>query len=221
KIFVNNVSEAEVRDGVDVTVTNPDGAASLTVRLIINAANEVLTQDDVKQIIAQAVAQAEASGLKATIAVVDKEGNILGIFRMTGARNDITIGGDRRCSGSNSINNPICGLDGLRLGLIPTMAPSFTDGASLAAISKAVTGAFLSSQGHSFTSRTASFIVQEHFPPAVNFQSGGPLFGVQFSQLLVCSDINARAPLGLAADPGGIALYKNGIEVGGIGVEGD
>src|SRR5207244_9184203 len=117
--------------------------------------------------------------------------------------------------------NPICGLDGLRLSLIPTMAPSFTDGASLAAISKAVTGAFLSSQGHSFTSRTASFIVQEHFPPAVNFQSGGPLFGAQFSQLLVCSDINARAPLGLAADPGGIALYKNGIEVGGIGVEGD
>src|SRR5205807_4578128 len=93
--------------------------------------------------------------------------------------------------------------------------------AAFAAISKAITGAFLSSQGHSFTSRTASFIVQEHFPPGVIFQSSGPLYGVQISQLLICSYINARAPLGLSADPGGIALYKNGIEVGGVGVEGD
>ena len=217
KIFVNNVSEADVRDGVDVTVTNPDGGVSLTVHLIITADdNSKLTADDVKKIIAQAVAQGEASGLKATISIVDKEGNILGIFRMTGARNDITISAGKRCAASNTINNPTCGLDGLRLGSLPV-----ADGASLAAISKAVTGAFLSSQGHSFTSRTASFIVQEHFPPGVNFQSGGPLFGVQFSQLLICSDINARAPLGLSADPGGIALYKNGLEVGAIGVEGD
>jgi len=217
KIFVNNVAEGDIADGVDVTVTNPDGGVSLTVHLIISAADDRrLTADDVKKIIAQAVAQGEASGLKATISVVDKEGNILGIFRMTGARNDITISAGKRCARGNSINNPTCGLDGLTLGSLPV-----ADGASLAAISKAVTGAFLSSQGHSFTSRTASFIVQEHFPPGVNFQSGGPLFGVQFSQLLICSDINARAPLGLSADPGGIALYKNGLEVGGIGVEGD
>jgi uncharacterized protein GlcG (DUF336 family) len=206
-----------LKDGVDVTVINPDGSASQTVHLGLSVSDDSkLTADDVKKIIAQAVAQAEASGLKATIAVVDKEGNILGIFRMTGARNDITIGVGTRCSASNRINNPTCGLDGLRLGLLPV-----SDGAALAAISKAVTGAFLSTQGHSFTSRTASFIVQEHFPPGVNFQSGGPLFGVQFSQLLICSDINARAPLGLAADPGGMALYKNGIEAGGVGVEGD
>ena len=223
KIFVNNVAEADVVDGVDVTVTNPDGGVSLTVHLIISVTDDRrLTADDVKKIIAQAVAQGEASGLKATISVVDKEGNILGIFRMTGARNDITIGGGTRCAKSNSINDPICGLEGLQLPSLPLSGPPFvTDGAALAAISKAVTGAFLSSQGHSFTSRTASFIVQEHFPPGVNFQSGGPLFGVQFSQLLICSDINARAPLGLSADPGGIALYKNGLEVGGIGVEGD
>jgi uncharacterized protein GlcG (DUF336 family) len=222
KMFVNNISEAQISDGVDATVTNPDGTSSLTVHLQLSAADDrKLTEDDVKKIIAQAVAQAEASGLKATIAVVDKEGNILGIFRMNGARNDITIGAGKRCAGSNSINNPTCGLDGLHLGAIPTSGVPFTDGATLAAISKAVTGSFLSSQGHSFTTRTASFIVQEHFPPGIDFQSSGPLFGVQFSQLLVCSDVNARAPLGLAADPGGIALYKNGIEVGGVGVEGD
>src|SRR3546814_10212241 len=30
-----------------------------------------------------------------------------------------------------------------------------------------------------------------------------------------------RSPLGLAADPGGLPLYKNGVLVGGIGVMGD
>lgn len=218
KIVINGVAAADITGGIDITVTNPDGAASAMVHITVEiAADESkLTADDVKKIISQAVAQADASGLKVTIAVTDKEGNILGIFRMAGARSDITIGAGKRCAGNNSINNPTCGLDGLRLGVLPV-----SDGATLAAITKAVTGAFLSSQGHSFTTRTASFIVQEHFPPGVNFQSGGPLFGVQFSQFLICSDINARSPLGLAADPGGIALYKNGIQVGGIGVEGD
>lgn len=201
KIFVNNVSEADVRDGLDVTVTNPDGG-SITAHVNVSVADDgKLTEDDVKKIIAQAVAQAEASGLKASIAVVDKEGNVLGIFLMDGARLDTVVSVPGR--------GPKGGLEGR---VVPAI---------FAAISKAVTGAFLSSQGHSFTSRTASFIVQEHFPPGIDFQSSGPLFGVQFSQLLVCSDINARSPLGLAADPGGIALYKNGVEVGGVGVEGD
>ena len=61
------------------------------------------------------------------------------------------------------------------------------------AIAKAVTGAYLSSGGNAFSTRTASQIVQEHFPPApttVGLESG-PLFGVQFSQL-PCSDLSAR-----------------------------
>ncbi|MEL6876071.1 MAG: heme-binding protein, partial [Pseudomonadota bacterium] len=109
--------------------------------------------------------------------------------------------------------------------------------ATIAAISKAVTGAYLSSSGNAFSTRTASQIVQEHFPPAptaVGLESG-PLFGVQFSQL-PCSDLSARflsgggaagligpkrSPLGLSADPGGLPLYKNGVVVGAIGVMGD
>jgi uncharacterized protein GlcG (DUF336 family) len=77
-------------------------------------------------------------------------------------------------------------------------------------------------------------IVQANFPPSpgtVGLESG-PLFGVQFSQL-PCSDLNTRfmagggsaafigpkrAPIGLAADPGGFPLYKNGVLVGAIGV---
>jgi uncharacterized protein GlcG (DUF336 family) len=201
KLFVNNISEASISAGVDVSVTNPDGATSPTVHLLLSASDEgKLTEDDVKKVIAQAVTQSEASGLKATIAVVDKEGNILGIFAMNGARSDTVVTAGRPPKG---------GLEGRAVPAV------------FAAISKAVTGSFLSSQGHSFTSRTASFIVQQHFPPGIDFQSSGPLFGVQFSQLLVCSDINPRSPLGLSADPGGIALYKNGVEVGGVGVEGD
>ncbi len=80
-------------------------------------------------------------------------------------------------------------------------------------------------------------IVQEHFPPSAASKGleSGPLFGVQFSQL-PCSDLNARfngnagagafigpkrSPLGLAADAGGLPLYKNGVVVGGVGIMAD
>ena len=183
-----------------MTITNPDGS-TVSAHLDVMANDDSrLTDADVKQIIAQAAAQADASGLKSTIAVSDKEGNVLGVFTMNGASPTTTVTLPNR--------GPRGGLEGVTV-------PACT-----AAISKAVTGAFLSSQGHAFSTRTASFIVQEHFPPGVNFQSSGPLFGVQFSQLL-CSDVNARAPLGLSADPGGLPLYKNGLEVGGVGIEGD
>jgi len=74
--------------------------------------------------------------------------------------------------------------------------------------------------------------VQENFNPGEVGQPAGPLFGVQFSNL-ACSDLNNRfggagtgagpfrSPLGLAADPGGFPLYKQGTPVGGIGVIAD
>ncbi len=101
-----------------------------------------------------------------------------------------------------------------------------------AAISKAVTGAYLSSEGNAFSSRTASQIVQDHFNPGEKDQPAGPLFGVQFSQL-ACSDFSGafngigpdvgpkRSPLGLSGDPGGFPLYKDGTVVGGVGVIAD
>ncbi|HKY03710.1 MAG TPA: heme-binding protein, partial [Blastocatellia bacterium] len=202
KIIINNVAEADVASGVDVKIINPDGGASELVRLELAVSDERrLGLSDVKRVIAQAVSHAESIGFKATVAVTDREGNVVGVFKMTGARGDTVVGTGRACA-------PDCGLEGARV-------PS-----SFAAISKAGTGAFLSSQGHAFSTRTASFIVQEHFPPRVDFTPGGPLFGVQFSQL-PCSDINPRLPLGLSADPGGVPLYKNGLLVGGVGVEGD
>jgi uncharacterized protein GlcG (DUF336 family) len=103
---------------------------------------------------------------------------------------------------------------------------------SLAAIAKAITAAYLSTEGNAFSTRTASQIVQDHFNPLDNLQPAGPLFGVQFSQL-PCSDLLSRftggipdagphrSPLGLAADPGGFPLFKSGTPVGGVGVISD
>jgi uncharacterized protein GlcG (DUF336 family) len=179
-------------------------------------AAEALTVADVERVLAQAIAEAQARNLPSVIAVTDRVGNVLGVFRMTGARATATTS-----AAPNGVN-----ID----------AQNVTFPAEGGAIAKAVTGAYLSSGGNAFSTRTASQIVQEHFPPApttVGLESG-PLFGVQFSQL-PCSDLSARfgaaggaaligpkrSPLGLAADPGGLPLYKNGVLVGGIGVMGD
>ncbi|MDE8651659.1 heme-binding protein [Novosphingobium album (ex Liu et al. 2023)] len=176
-----------------------------------------LSATDTGRIVAQAAAQARQAGHPATIAVVDRVGNVLAVFRMTGAPGTVKIP-----DAPNRQNVDVQGLD------VPSQA---------AAIAKAITGAYLSSAGNAFTTRTASQIVQPHFPPApstVGLESG-PLFGVQFSQL-PCSDLAARfpgtaspdaligpkrSPLGLSADPGGFPLYKDGVLVGGIGVSAD
>jgi uncharacterized protein GlcG (DUF336 family) len=181
-----------------------------------------LTAGDVETIIAQAAAQAQAVGFKATIAVVDAEGNVLGTFKMAGAPDSTLVGKMPEIGNSKP---PVAGPQGH--GLEDVSVPS-----RFAAVSKAGTGAFLSSQGEAFSTRTASFIIQEHFPPGVMFTSSGPLSGVQFSSLF-CSDVlnppppapqptlPRGLPLGLSADPGGLPLYKNGRRAGGIGVEGD
>ena len=172
-----------------------------------------LSVADIEFVIAQAVAEAQARSINATIAVVDRVGNVLAVFRMNGAATAITI----RSPGA-TVDGGLEGVD-----IVPD---------SLAAIAKAITAAYLSTEGNAFTTRTASQIVQEHFNPRDHQQPAGPLFGVQFSQL-PCSDLLTRysggtadigphrSPLGLAADPGGIPLYKAGTPVGGVGVISD
>lgn len=175
-------------------------------------AAQALTAADVQQIIAQAVAEARARNLPAVIAVTDRVGNVLAVYSMTGARASATLR-----AAPNGQNMDAQGV----------AAP-----AAAAAIAKAITGAYLSSGGNAFSTRTASQIVQEHFPPAPSTAGleSGPLFGVQFSSL-PCSDVTTRtaslgvgprrSPLGLAADPGGFPLYKSGVLVGGVGVMAD
>ena len=181
-------------------------------------AAEALSVAEVEGVLARAVAEARARSRPAVIAVTDRVGNVLAVYSMTGAPATVTL------RPGATVNVDLQGV------VVPAAA---------GAIAKAVTGAYLSSGGNAFSSRTASMIVQPHFPPApstVGLESG-PLFGVQFSQL-PCSDISSRfvsgggasaligpkrSPLGLAADPGGFPLYKNGVLVGGVGViaEGD
>jgi uncharacterized protein GlcG (DUF336 family) len=186
----------------------------------------VLQVADVQTIIAQGVAEAQAQGVDATIAVVDRVGNVLAVYRMgTAANREVTLSTSAGNPGSSTVT---AGLEGIRLPVTP-LALNIDD---LAAIAKAVTGAYLSSEGNAFSSRTASQIVQDHFNPGEQFQPGGPLFGVQFSQL-ACSDFNAawtgigtspgphRSPLGLSADPGGFPIYIGGTPVGGVGVIAD
>lgn len=181
-------------------------------------AAEALTVADVERVIAQAVGEAQARGQRAVIAVVDRPGNVLAVFRMTNSPPTALIP-----AAPNRDNRDAQGET------IPTTA---------GAIAKAITGAYLSSNGNAFSTRTASMIVQPHFPPAPVAEGleSGPLYGVQFSSL-PCSDLTARyaegnigtgpfigpkrSPLGLSADPGGLPLYKNGVLVGGIGVMSD
>jgi uncharacterized protein GlcG (DUF336 family) len=175
------------------------------------SASAFLTVEDVQAAIARGVAEAQARNALATIAVVDRVGNVLAVFDMNAMPANVTIT-------SGSIDG---GLEGINI--IPARA---------AAIAKAVTAAFLSSEGNAFSTRTASQIVQSHFNPGELFAPSGPLSGVQFSQL-PCSDFNLRftagapdagpkrSPLGLSADPGGFPLYKGGTPVGAVGVSAD
>lgn len=167
---------------------------------------QALSATDVQRIINQAATQAQALGAAGTIAVVDRVGNRLGIFQMEGASASVLITSGQGIPAGN-------GLEGVS-------AP-----AEAAAVSKAVTPAYFSTSGNAFTTRTAGQLIQDHFNPGEFNQPAGPLYGVQFSQLS-CSDLIATsggsagpksAPLGLAADPGGLPLYKNGKVVGGIG----
>ncbi|MET0361545.1 MAG: heme-binding protein, partial [Sphingobium sp.] len=201
-----------------------DGSSSGTVTQATPAPGRVyaspptdvaLSVNDVRTVVSQAVAEAQARGARATIAVTDRVGNVLAVYRMAGASATAHIP-----EAPDGSKNDAQGLD------VP---------AEVAAIAKAITGAYLSSSGNAFSTRTASQIVQEHFPPSPQASIGrlpsGPLFGVQFSQL-PCSDLNVRmaasptlgpkrSPLGLSADPGGFPLYRNGTVVGGVGVIAD
>ena len=169
-----------------------------------------LTEANVNTIVLQAINEANARGKPATIAVVDRVGNVLTVAQMPGAPASATITSTR----------------GVTTGLENKALPT-----TLAAIAKALTAAYLSSNGNAFTSRTANQIIQEHFNPGVTKTPGGPLFGVQFSQL-ACSDFNTvataaagavnagphRSPAGFSADSGGLPLYQNGVLAGAIGV---
>lgn len=175
-----------------------------------------LLPEDVAGILDQAIEQMIARGATGVISISDRVGNILAVSQHGVSTRYVQVAPG---PGAETASGNV----GLQSALVPRTA---------VAISKAVTGAYVSSGGNAFSTRTASMIIQPHFPPTtytVGLESG-PLFGLQFSQL-ACSDVMASAeteldhnigprksPLGMSADPGGFPLYKEGVLVGGIGV---
>src|SRR5437773_811349 len=106
-----------------------------------------LTIADVQTIINHAVTRAVRISPNSVIAVVDREGYVLGVWVVRGG--------------------------------------AATPGEIATAVSKAGTAAYLSSNQNAFTSRTAGFIIQQHFPPGVKNTAPGPLVGVGLSNLFV------------------------------------
>src|SRR5205085_11036859 len=137
--------------------------------------------------------------------------------------------------------------EGYVLGVWVVAGGSANQGELATAVSKAGTAAFLSSTQNAFSSRTAGYIIQQHFPVGVRNTAPGPLVGVGLSNLFI-SDVNhfkkidmiycpppippAITPspgtfgtpivfTSLDGWPGGVPLYNGGKLVGGIGVTGD
>jgi len=79
--------------------------------------------------------------------------------------------------------------EGYVLGVWVVRGGAATPGEIATAVSKAGTAAYLSSNQNAFTSRTAGFIIQQHFPPGVINTAPGPLVGVGLSNLFI-SDVN-------------------------------
>jgi uncharacterized protein GlcG (DUF336 family) len=157
-----------------------------------DADTQRLTRGEVERILAAAGSQAMDTQI---IAVVDREGNVLGALGASPLAADSFVPFPPSFDGTSNIERTL-----------------------LNAITRARTAAFFQSTEDAFTTRTARFIIQDHFPHPVPNTPGGPLYGVQFSSLPLSDVYSGPA---ISGDPGGIPLYKNGVPVGGIGVAGD
>jgi uncharacterized protein GlcG (DUF336 family) len=165
------------------------------------AEGDPLEVDEIRELVSRSVHFAGRVPGKPdlTIAVVDTEGNALAVFHMAGVPTGL-----------------------------PLPDPDSRERRAARAISKGATAAYFSSDQESFTTRTAAFIVADHFPQGIRFTPAGPLYGVEFSSL-ASTDVNPISPdlVGkvegfegrVRGDLGGVALYKGGRRVGGLGLD--
>jgi len=185
------------------SAVNTPASASTTV---------TLTSVDVDSIV-HATAAA-TSPTTAVIAVVDRAGNVLALYRKADA--PLTVAGN---FGIQTSTNDV-------------------------AIGLARTGAFFSNDQAPLPSRTVRFISGVHFPPGVSNASNADLYGIEntnrgckLSSELESRGIRPSTALGggpgpgiitgktdvldskpNAVNPGGLPIYKGAILVGGIGV---
>jgi uncharacterized protein GlcG (DUF336 family) len=176
------------------------------------SATESLTQADVQMLVQAAAATADANSM--AIAVVDRLGRILAVY--SGPTAPATLPGNFGA-------------------MIPT---------DELAVSLARTGAFFSNDQAPLSSRTVRFISGVHFPPGVANTESAALYGIEntnrgcnlaasltttvppattiagaapgFGIITGKADLNDSDPA--AVNSGGVPIFKNGQEVGGIGV---
>jgi uncharacterized protein GlcG (DUF336 family) len=175
-----------------------------------------LTADDVRAVVTNAAGAVNDPAM--VIAVSDRQGNILAVFRKSQAP----------ASAVGNFGNAV-------------------DTNELAA-ALARTAAFFSNSQAPLSSRTVRFISGVHFPPGVMFVPNAALYGIENTnrgcpfnaqyipgqEFPAARTLDASQPgLGIitgkidlndsnpdAVNPGGIPLYKNGRMVGGVGVAG-
>lgn len=141
--------------------------AALFLFPVLSRAETRLTQEEVEQIVAQAATRAAQLQQGAVIAVVDREGFLLALW---------DVGGN--------LPRQLVPFD---LKFPENVLQQY--GIAGGAITRAMTAAFLSSDQNAFTTRTAGFIIQQHFPPGIRNTGTGPLVGVGLSSLFF-SDVN-------------------------------
>lgn len=157
-----------------------------------------LSAAEVQAIIARTVDVARQLNDSALVAVIDREGNILGVFNGRPLR-PVGVGG------GVTPENPFFG-----------------------SIARARTAAYPSSNQAAFTTLTACWITRDHYPPSQPMTPGGPLYGVVYSSVGGSDvqpnngtsgvlPAGLRQP-GLTGAPGGVPIYKNGALAGGLGV---
>src|SRR6266478_4016393 len=175
---------------------------------------EPLTQSEVTQIVTSAAVVASADTM--VIAVVDRQGKVLGVFRKPNA-------------------------PGLAMGNFSIM-----EDANDVAVALARTGAYFSNNQAPLTSRTVRFISGIHLPPGVMNQPPADLYGIEntnrgctlsaelegngFKPAKPVSGVKALGVMTGKKDtndsdpntvnPGGIPIYRGNVLVGGIGVTG-
>lgn len=175
-----------------------------------------LTASDVQSVIESAAQSVNSVSM--VIAVTDRMGNILAVFRQPKAP-----------SGSIANFGAVVDTNELAVGL-------------------ARTGAFFSNSQAPLSSRTVRFISGIHFPPGIMYTDNAPLYGIENSnrgcsfntQFLPGHEVppalsidGSHVGLGIvtgkadlndsnpnAVNPGGVPLFKQGVLVGGIGVAG-
>ncbi|HLK06066.1 MAG TPA: heme-binding protein [Candidatus Acidoferrum sp.] len=177
---------------------------------------QTLTAAEVTNIATAAAAAVSTDTL--VIAVVDRQGKVLGVFHKAGAP-----------TGALSLGNF-----------------SLMENADDVAVELARTGAFFSNNQAPLTSRTVRFISGIHLPPGVMNQPPADLYGIENTNrgctlsaelqthgFLPSTPVSGVKPLGIitgkkdtndsdptTVNPGGIPIYRGNVLVGGIGVTG-